>query len=1453
MTGSKTLFITTHNKSVICFVILCFYAFGFLVYADDVKGSRELWEQPGIKSGVAYNTIYGYLNNPNAPLSRIIVGADNSFQLFHKDYPSSGQIYPRWQPSPSDMGVFIHLQGSLYSPHFGDGRRSEAKTYLSSATPWTLETLGLVTGNGSASDPYTITVVTYAGTKLKLEMTLTYIDVDSYFRHDLKFINVSGGYLCFDALLGSDIYLADDDEGIPYKIPNGHSVGGHNCPLQTYTFLHIPITPTAASKYDARYYIDIWKNIRDNDLDNFIQPAFCNVGIDNGAALKWWNLCLDPGDYLIIESATSFGEVPPFVVTEPPICEFARIPDETPPGYSVPFNCGDIIDWPMEEKILIEVVGSEPFGHDLTLNLSNMPSGMTASCSPWTIGICNPISATEFNGEERLHIRLNWTPGKADLGYHTVNATFTSESQLSVECWFTIRVVRPCATLPDDCVAWWTFDDKTALTYSGKYVNRDLIGKHYAYHEGDPVLLPPGQSNFNGYVNSAYFFDGSDDYLWVYNRPDLNFGPSVASDPGSGDFTIDAWVLIYPFLPYQPILSKQGSFTSPPDYLPPGYEFAFYNSCLELHFADAGGFPGIFHSPPISGLIDVGWHHVAVTVDRDESDGVMFYFDGSPIGDGQNPDMSLGDPGNSLPLLIARDVTEPISGYLSGNLDELEIFKRSLSESEIAAIYKADTCGKCKERCYVPWSFGFALNEQVKCVPVFVRNYSSERHNYRVISIESQMCNAGVPGSAPAIQATVTPPNWISIEAGGKHYFTLEINRPSDFTAQGQTVCYSVLIENIDWGTEFSCIGSVFDNRDYSIELLGLDDLEIISVEMGGSGSSFNLLVTNNDSLSDPSGELAYELIAVPSNHIDFANGKGMDSLCQFISINGQPPGTAASGSISIPYLGESTIPVNVVFTEHRPLVVYDIVLLADVDLDGIKEPMAVVPVQSVSIIDCNDNGIDDGEDVAEGISSDLNENGIPDECELPIVRIEKTHGTLQGHYEYVTITTENSDLEMGGFDFLIAYDASALTAIGIEPCDLLKDCDWEYFTYRFGPFGNCGDACPSGLLRIVALADQNDGPNHPTCFGPPDTDPHELAIMQFLVTNNRNFDCQYAPIRFFWMDCGDNTISSVIGDSLFVSDHVYNVEGTEITDSTYGYPTYFGVQSECLINPYPDKPTPLRFIDFVNGGIDIICADSIDDRGDINLNGVPNEVADATMFTNYFVYGLSAFVINVEGQIAASDVNADGMVLSVADLTYLIRVIVGDALPYSKLNPIVAEYFVDDGILSIDREIGAVYAVIKGNANPVNLTGNMEMKFDYDSESGITKVLLYRMGKSQTFSNKFLKFKGTLLEIEAATYEGAIVKLTSDLLPENFVLHQNRPNPFNPITEISFSLPTASDVVVNIFNINGQKVASVTDDHFEAGTHIVEWNGTSYASGVYLYKITAGDFTDTKKMMLLK
>lgn len=87
----------------------------------------------------------------------------------------------------------------------------------------------------------------------------------------------------------------------------------------------------------------------------------------------------------------------------------------------------------------------------------------------------------------------------------------------------------------------------------------------------------------------------------------------------------------------------------------------------------------------------------------------------------------------------------------------------------------------------------------------------------------------------------------------------------------------------------------------------------------------------------------------------------------------------------------------------------------------------------------------------------------------------------------------------------------------------------------------------------------------------------------------------------------------------------------------------------------------------------------------------------------------------------------------------------------------------------------------------------------------------------------------------------------------ESYILNQNHPNPFNPATKISFSLPAASHVRLEVYNIMGQKVATLVDGQLETGEHIVLWDGGRTASGVYLYRLKAGEFVETRKMLLLK
>jgi hypothetical protein len=98
-----------------------------------------------------------------------------------------------------------------------------------------------------------------------------------------------------------------------------------------------------------------------------------------------------------------------------------------------------------------------------------------------------------------------------------------------------------------------------------------------------------------------------------------------------------------------------------------------------------------------------------------------------------------------------------------------------------------------------------------------------------------------------------------------------------------------------------------------------------------------------------------------------------------------------------------------------------------------------------------------------------------------------------------------------------------------------------------------------------------------------------------------------------------------------------------------------------------------------------------------------------------------------------------------------------------------------------------------------------------------------------------------------------SLAKPATDQIPTVFSLGQNKPNPFNPVTEIQFGLPTDSHVRLVIYNVTGQKVTTLVDEHRQAGMHTVIWNGSSAASGIYFYRLEAGDFVETKKMMLIK
>jgi hypothetical protein len=289
---------------------------------------------------------------------------------------------------------------------------------------------------------------------------------------------------------------------------------------------------------------------------------------------------------------------------------------------------------------------------------------------------------------------------------------------------------------------------------------------------------------------------------------------------------------------------------------------------------------------------------------------------------------------------------------------------------------------------------------------------------------------------------------------------------------------------------------------------------------------------------------------------------------------------------------------------------------------------------------------------------------------------------------------------------------------------------------------------------------------------------------------------------------------------------------------------------------------------------------DTVDYRGDINFNGIPFEIADLMLFYQYFLHGTGVFIISEVNQTIMSDVNYDQKYLTAEDLVVEALVVRGEGDPniYHQPSPNPARFYFGGAggrelFLSSEDDLGFVFLEVQGEVTPtITATSDNGLAYHYNGTN--TRIYLTKDYLSQSSdairSGGLMSFGSevNILTIAAATVDGRAVTevmdalsdndINPDGLPTEFSVSQNYPNPFNPETVIGYSLPTASEVEITVYNITGQRVTTLLSGHKSAGNHEVRWNGrdesgSPVASGVYLYRISAGDFVETRKMLLMK
>lgn len=426
----------------------------------------------------------------------------------------------------------------------------------------------------------------------------------------------------------------------------------------------------------------------------------------------------------------------------------------------------------------------------------------------------------------------------------------------------------------------------------------------------------------------------------------------------------------------------------------------------------------------------------------------------------------------------------------------------------------------------------------------------------------------------------------------------------------------------------------------------------------------------------------------------------------------------------------------------------------------------------------------------------------------------------------------------LGGFVFTIEWDASVFTATDVMRGAALMG--GEYWNVNYGVAG-------PGTLRVTFINDLNNQiPVEDICG----LLEEPIFFVKFLLDPGFPYN-EYtdfcSPVCFMYDADGQN-----------------HYDFNNVSDNG-GYHVWFNDGCD-------DAPDSVQFgtleLDFECGNLKVVGDHSVF-AGDINWNGFPFEVGDAVLLANHLI-DPDNYPFNLR-QMYASDVNDDGIQASIADLIYMINVINGYGTPKVAPLDVVATVAIPaDAYGDMDVRITSQSAV-GGALVEINHTGVQlgapvaeGMDIQYSDNGDVMTVVVYNMeavsfapGTNVLFTVP-VQSEGavSLGNVSVSDNRGALLDARGEVtapIPTEFSVNQNFPNPFNAKTSISFGLPTDADVTVNIYNVAGQLVESFDLGHTQAGTHSIVWDASDVASGVYFYKVAAGDYNETMKMTLLK
>ncbi len=905
----------------------------------------------------------------------------------------------------------------------------------------------------------------------------------------------------------------------------------------------------------------------------------------------------------------------------------------------------------------------------------------------------------------------------------------------------------------------------------------------------------------SGKVAGALCFDGND-YVEVGNDPEINFGV--------GDLTIDAWVK-----------RNTASTPSPPSVIVDkrdgsdiGYSLAVSYGRLVFRMSGTNYISAT--SPvPADGL----WHFVAVTVHR-ATGGGRFYCDGIPLDTFTPLSSSLN---NANPLRIGK-------GYLSGNqpwfgcIDELELFNRALDSLEVRSIWAADSLGKCKDHATFighfmtpegePYPFDMTISDgewvqkfdSVTYIETEVPDTATYTYTYRLADavVRNQLVLCLAEGEVKEIEFLAIPKDSLLVPYTPRVFFR-------------ETGANDSLAWHWDPSThKLSCrtfqdLGQVVDVGwviDTSLSAPPIDVLDSINLALKVEVDMTTWTATCGGSICGHGWNVMYI----------WDNGDIWINLHQYC-VNVPNPDSGAIGVQQV-LQEEHRIPFSISLT----------------DADGIQykpeyiSPQFVIPV---------DNYI---------LTIDSLPPEYPNQLDLPV-------NVTEGRTDVFNVYTRRIP-EYAPFDLSVLAEFplanSSYSDLFHDSDSLLVNVGTETNSDWWGSF-----TLPTYLI-VESLFAYSDtlGTEVLTEFHDFTINHIEGSDLFLVVVRNKPY---YDRLKIEFALRGDANGSGVIevGDIIYLINYLYKGGPTPnppaVADANGDEMVDIGDVIYLINYLYKGGPSPL-LCSGKSGG-DLSSASRLSDTpGHAQISLVLNQ-ADRTD-------------VNVPALSKASP-EAKDKVFSISVVGKSDRDVAGVQLEIGFDPGEVT--MLDPALTPLTKDL-QLYTSIKDGVQKIGIVDLAGEKYIPKGEGSL--VILRAKGVVQGSPQEDLssiRIKKAILvdkdamplalelsgELKQEETKSEMVKV-SESKPTSFSLSQNYPNPFNPETDISYALPTECNVKLTIYNVAGQNVRTLVDEHQTTGFKTIHWNGKDnagkeLASGVYFYKIQAGAFTEARKMILMK